>query len=111
MDYLRRMATDPADHAQGVPLLGFHLHQLSVLERCSDKAAGGTDAAEAVPGLHHHVLRSREAGMAVEGWRMIVHTDDVRMLWTEPPRLSRPAVMPVFGRTFPGPIGASSPQQ
>src|ERR1035437_6668167 len=55
------MAADLADHAEGVPLLRFHLYQPSVLEGCSDEAAGGTDAAEAVPGLHHHVLRSRDS--------------------------------------------------
>src|SRR5450830_1538594 len=55
------MAADLADHAEGVPLLRFHLYQPSVLEGCSDEAAGGTDAAEAVPGLRHHVLRSRDS--------------------------------------------------
>src|SRR5450756_2807704 len=55
------MAADLADHAERVPLLRFHLYQPSVLEGCSDEAAGGTDAAEAVPGLRHHVLRSRDS--------------------------------------------------
>src|SRR5664280_188636 len=55
------MAADLADHAEGVPLLRFHLYQPSGIEGCSDEAAGGTDAAEAVPGLRHHVLRSRDS--------------------------------------------------
>src|SRR5665811_2634479 len=55
------VAADLADHAEGVPILRFHLYQPSVLEGCSDEAAGGTDAAEAVPGLRHHVLRSRDS--------------------------------------------------
>src|SRR5450830_1774098 len=55
------VAADLADHAEGVPILRFHLHQPSVLEGCSDEATGGTDAAEAVPGLRHHVLRLRDS--------------------------------------------------
>src|ERR1035437_9069328 len=55
------MAADLADHAQGVPLLRFHLYQPSVLEGCSDEAAGGTDAAEAVQSLRHPFLRSRDS--------------------------------------------------
>src|ERR1019366_7485288 len=38
---------------------------------------------------------------------MMVHADDAMMLWAEPPRLPRPSVMPMFERTFPGPIDVS----
>jgi len=54
---------DLADHAHGVPLQGFNLHQLSVLDGYSDEAAGRTDTAEAVPGLHHHFLPSGDSEM------------------------------------------------
>src|SRR5664280_1704025 len=71
------MAADLADHAEGVSLLRFHLYQPSVLEGCSYEAAGGTDAAEAVPGLRHHVLRSRDSERESVRFRRISATQSL----------------------------------